>query len=82
MISDYISSSLKNIRRNKKNVVLIVIFALLFLLLFLDVIFIKNFNGYFDYAVNNNVGFRTLSVRHYQKSMMKLRKSYEILIML
>lgn len=62
MINDYLKKSLINIKRNKKNKILIVIFTLLLFLLFIDTIIIKNFYEYYDYAVNSNIGFRTLSV--------------------
>ena len=62
MIKEYVDDSLKYIKRNKKSFLLILIFSFLFLLLFLDIIFIKNFHGYFDYAINKNIGFRTFTV--------------------
>lgn len=61
MISDYIKDGLKNIIRDKRNVILMVIFTLLFILLFADTIFINNFFGYLNYAVNTNINFRTFS---------------------
>jgi len=61
MISDYIKDSLKNIKRDKSNIILIIVFTLLFILLFTDTIFIKNFFGYINYAVNTNINFRTFT---------------------
>ena len=62
MIWDYLKNALRNIKRNKKNKILIIIFCLLFFLLFIDVIIIKNFYEYYDYSINKNIGFRTLYV--------------------
>lgn len=61
MINDYIIEAYKNIIRNKKNIILISIFSLLLILLFLDIIFIKNFYSYVNYTVNNNIAFRTFT---------------------
>ncbi len=62
MIKDLVSNSFKLFKRNKKNKILITIFSLLFFLLFVDIIIMKNFMSYYNYAINNNIGFRTLSV--------------------
>ena len=62
MLKEFIKYSLKEIKRNKKNKILIIIFSLLFFLLFIDIIIIKNFYDYYDYAINTNIGFRTLNV--------------------
>lgn len=59
---DNIKISLRNINRNKKNKILIFIFTLLFFLLFIDIIIIKNFYEYYNYSINKNIGFRTLYV--------------------
>ena len=61
MINDYIIESLKNIIRNKKNILLISISSLLLILLFLDIIFIKNFYSYINYTTNTNIAFRTFT---------------------
>lgn len=64
MIIDFIKNAIKNIRRNKKNKTLILIFTLLLFLLYVDIVIIKSFYEYYDYAINRNVGFRTLTVYH------------------
>ncbi len=61
MINDYIVRTLKNIIRNKKNILLILIFSLLLILLFLDLTFIKNAYSYIDYSTNTNIAFRTFT---------------------
>lgn len=68
MIWDYLKNALRNIKRNKKNKILIIIFCLLFFLLFIDVIIIKNFYEYYDYSINKNIGFRTLYVYNPNKT--------------
>ena len=62
MIWDILKASFQNINRNSKNKILILIFVLLFFILFIDIIIIKNFYEYYDYSVNKNIGFRTLYV--------------------
>ncbi len=62
MIFDYLKESINNIRRNKKNKTLIIIFTLLFVLLFIDIIFYKNFKEFINLSTNKNVGFRTFTV--------------------
>ncbi len=62
MLIDYIESSLKNIFRNKKNITLIMIISLLFILLFIDAIFMKNYYGYLDYNNLMDIDFRTFAV--------------------
>lgn len=78
MISDYIKNGLRNIIRDKKNIILMIVFALLFLLLFTDTIFLKNFIGYINYAVNTNINFRTFSAdkngTNYTESSEELKK--------
>lgn len=64
MITDFIKNAFINLKRNKKNKILIAISVLLFILLFVDVIIIKNFYDFYDYSINNNLGFRTFSVYH------------------
>lgn len=65
MIVDYLKNALRNIKRNKKNRILILIFTLLLFLLFIDIIIIKNFYEYYDYSINKNIGFRTLYVYNF-----------------
>ncbi len=83
MIIDFLNSAIKNILRNTKNKILIIIFTLLFILLFVDVIFLKNFNDYIDYAVNNNIGFRTFYIysenKEEQESIDEIKKLDHVL---
>lgn len=85
MIKDFIIYSLKDIKRNKKNVILIIIISLLLLLLYIDVTFYKNFNDYLDSATNKNIGFRTLSIyngaRSEEESLKKLKNTNHIVEM-
>lgn len=74
MIGGFIKNALRNIKRNKKNKILILVFILLFLLLFTDIIIIKNFYEYYDYAINKNIGFRTLNVYNPSLSQTKAIK--------
>lgn len=78
MINNFIKSAFINIKRNKKNRILINLFTLLWLLLFFDTIIIKNFYSYYDYAINKNIGFRTLSVYHptmsYKDAITEIKK--------
>lgn len=69
MIVDFVKYALKNVRRDKRNITLVIIMLLLMLLLFIDFTFMKNFNGYFDYAINKNIGFRTFFAFHNEQSV-------------
>ena len=62
MIKDFVSNSLRELKRNKKNKILVLIFTLLFFLLFVDLIIVKNFYEYYDYAVDRNINFRIFNV--------------------
>ncbi len=59
MINDFIINSLKNIHRNKKNITLISIITILFILLFIDAIFMKNIFSYIDCYMHKNLEFRS-----------------------
>lgn len=68
MITDYLKNAFLNIKRNKKNKTLIIIFTLLLFLLFIDTIIIKNFFEYYNYSNNNDINFRTIQVYNPNKS--------------
>lgn len=78
MIHDNLIYSFKNIKRNKKNLTLIIILSLLFILLYIDVIFFKNINGFINASINRNTGFRTITVTKesisYLEGLKELRK--------
>lgn len=78
MVSDYLYGATKNIIRNKKNLIIISIFSLLFFLLFIDIIFIKNFYSYINYTINTNIAFRTFSAdkdgTNFAKGSIELKK--------
>ena len=73
MINDFLKLSYKEIKRNKKNQSLILILTLLFIVLFVDFIFIKNFNAFYDYVIENNIQFRTFSFNDFSEE----KKDYE-----
>jgi len=62
MISDFVRLSFSNIKRNYKNKRQIVVFTILLSLLIIDIIFIKNFNGYFNSAISYNIDARTFNI--------------------
>lgn len=68
MINNYIKASIKNIFRNKKNINLILIFALLLFLLFIDAFIFKNFFDFYDSSIRRMAGFRTLNVTSLDKT--------------
>ncbi len=62
MISDDIKNALKNIYRNKKNSILIIIFSLLIFLFFVDMCVFKNFFDFYETMYNKNILVNTLFV--------------------
>ena len=73
MINDFFNLSFKEIKRNKKIHSLILILTLLFIVLFVDCIFIKNFNAFYDSVVENNIQFRTFNFNDFSEE----KKDYE-----
>ncbi len=69
MISDNVFSIIKKSIRNKKNVLLIFILSLLILLLNLNITFIINFYNFFDYSVEQNIGFKSISTYNPNKNL-------------
>ncbi len=68
MISDYIKSALKNIQRNKKHSILIIIFSCLIFLLFIDMCIFKNFFDFYENMYKKSILAHTLLVDNIELS--------------